>query len=130
MEESGRLPGSHARAQPRFLDDKGCSFPGLHTGFQWSPADHAAGAICDKGEAGGGGELSRSQGALTRGSSMPPRARQGVVAIHRVHSRVDSFRSALLARNAESTFQDRSLYLFARPDCPRTLPPESEVPRN
>lgn len=53
VEGSGRLTGSHARAQPRFLDDKGCSFPGLHTGFQWGPADHTAGAVCDKGEAEG-----------------------------------------------------------------------------
>lgn len=57
MEGSGRLSGSHARVQPRFLDDKSRSFPGLYTGFQWGPADHAAGAICDKGEAGERGSL-------------------------------------------------------------------------
>lgn len=61
---------------------------------------------------------------------MPPRARQGVVALHRAHSRVDSFRPALLKRNAESRFQDRNLYLFAGPDCPCTPFPESGVPRN
>lgn len=53
VEGSGRLPGSHAGARPRFLDEKDRSFPGLQAGSQRGPVDHAAAAVCDEGQAEG-----------------------------------------------------------------------------